>query len=193
MPQVATKDQSPVKLPTPLKSSDTDVLTPRRSPRVAVKRKLISGSEHGTPVKWIRRSSLLDDIILTLQNGHSLRDMDINFCLIMNSSFLKSPGKCGYLFAGRGPLTVARVIIYEAGPTYFNIFGDSQEIPPNIKPGDELTQTLEDAIEIISDRWSMCGGLSPSDFIDATNFLRYNVEKLEPFEAVHSLKCMKWF
>ena len=197
MPQVATEDQSPVKLPAPLKSSDADALTPRRSPRVAVKRKLISDSEHGTPVKWIRSSSLLDDVILTLNNEHSERYVH-KLLFDDERKFLEVTRKNVDISShAGGPLAAARVIIYEDGSAYFNIFGDSQKIPQNdIKRGDELTQTLEDALEMISDGWTMCGGVSPSEFSDATNFLRYKpacVERSEPFEAVHSLKCMKWF
>ena len=181
MLQVATEDQSPVKLPAPLKSSDADVLTLRRSPWIAVKRKLTSDSEHETPVKWIRSSSLLDDVIRTLNNEHSERyghkplfDDERKFLEVTRKMWIS--------------LRMLR------GATCSST---CQKIPQNdIKPGDKLTQTLGDTFEMISDQWTMCGGVSLSDFSDATNFLHYKpacVERSEPFEAVHSLQCMKWF
>ena len=183
---------------TPTKTS-AEALTPRRSPRLAVKRKLIQSNDGcGTSSKvWRQSSPFLDSISIALQAdcfekyGYKLLyDGDKQF-LEVTRKIVDIPATSG------GPLAAARVIIYDDGVCYFNIVGDSDMVKQKeLTAGPDLDTKLISALEILGPQWALCGGISTTEFEAATNAFRYRPackERSVPFKAIHAQGCMTWF
>ncbi len=179
--------------------------SPRRSPRLAKKRKLdvLSTPSSGPfPNKvQLRTSCLLNAVISRLQ--HPDFASKYTYKLLYANDY---EGECLVEITRRmpdisaengGPHILARVVVHADGRNFFNILGETQredQLP--LSETTDMGEQLKSILSKLDEKWVFCGGITEAEYEEESSNLRYEpkCEKTTfPYNSVHSQNCTKWF